>query len=79
MNVIRTLTNASALRFSVFAGRFTAAVSLAFLARLLWITTGVVFLIADDTRSTAAGRWPSGWPPTPTGCGCSSCRRTARS
>lgn len=46
VNVISTVTNAGVLRFSVFAGRFTAAVFVAFLGRLLRSTTGVVFLIA---------------------------------
>lgn len=47
VNVISTVTNAGLLRFSVFAGRFTAAVFIAFLGRLLGSTTGVVFLVAD--------------------------------
>jgi transposase len=47
VNVLSTLTNAGVLRFSVFAGRFTAAVFLTFLRRLLRGTTGVVFLILD--------------------------------
>jgi transposase len=47
VNVISTLTNAGVLRFSVFTGRFTAPVFLAFLARLLRSTTGVVFLVLD--------------------------------
>lgn len=47
VNVISTVTNAGLLRFSVFAGRFTAAVFVAFLGRLLGSTTGVVFLVAD--------------------------------
>ena len=47
VNVVSTLTNAGVLRFSVFSGRFTAAVFLAFLRRLLRSTTGVVFLILD--------------------------------
>lgn len=47
VNVISTVTNAGVLRFSVFAGRFTAAVFVAFLGRLLRSTTGVVFVVAD--------------------------------
>ena len=47
VNVISTLTNAGAVRFSVFAGRFTAPVFVAFLARLLRSTTGAVFLVLD--------------------------------
>lgn len=62
VNVISTLTNAGTLRFSVFAGRFTAAVFLAFLARLLRSTTGVVFLVADGHpvhRSRKVAEWVS--------------------
>jgi hypothetical protein len=54
------LTNAGVLRFSVFAGRFTAAVFLAYLGRLLRSTTGVVFLILDGHpvhRSKRVARW----------------------
>jgi hypothetical protein len=47
VNVVSTLTNAGVLRFSVFAGRFTAGVLVEFLRRLLRSTTGVVFLILD--------------------------------
>jgi transposase len=47
VNAISTLTNAGVLRFSVFAGRFNAPVLIAFLARLLRSTTGVVFLVLD--------------------------------
>jgi len=47
VNAISTLTNAGVLRFSVFAGRFTAPVLIAFLTRLLRGTTGVVFLVLD--------------------------------
>jgi transposase len=60
VNVLSTLTNAGALRFSVFAGRFTAAVLLAFLGRLLRSTTGPVFVIADGHpvhRSRKVARW----------------------
>lgn len=44
-NVMSTLTNAGVLGLSVFAGRFTAPVVIAFLARLLRRTAGVVFLV----------------------------------
>lgn len=47
VNAVSTLTNAGVLRFSVFAGRFTAAVLVAFLGRLLRSTAGVVFLVLD--------------------------------
>jgi len=47
VNAISTLTNAGVLRFSVFAGRFTAAVLIGFLGRLLRSTPGAVFLILD--------------------------------
>jgi transposase len=47
VNAMSTLTNAGVLRFSVFAGRFTAAVLIGFLGRLLRSTAGVVFLILD--------------------------------
>jgi len=47
VNVISTITNAGLLRFGVFAGRFTAAVFVGFLGRLLRSTTGPVFLILD--------------------------------
>lgn len=60
VNLISTLTNAGVLRFSVFAGRFTAAVFLDFLRRLLRSTTGVVFLVLDGHpvhRSRKVTRW----------------------
>jgi transposase len=47
VSVISTVTNAGRLRFSVFAGRFTAPALIAFLTRLLRSTTGLVYLIAD--------------------------------
>lgn len=47
VNVIGTITNAGRLRFGVFAGRFTAAVFVGFLGRLLRSTTGRVFLVLD--------------------------------
>lgn len=47
VNMLGTLTRAGVLRCSVFAGRFTAPVLLAFLARLLRSTTGVAFLVLD--------------------------------
>lgn len=60
VNVLSTLTNAGTLRFSVFAGRLTAVVFLAFLGRLLRSTTGMVFLIVDGHpvhRSRKVARW----------------------
>ncbi len=60
VNVISTLTNAGVLRFSVFAGRFTAPVFVGFLARLLRSTAGVVFLVVDGHpvhRSRKVARW----------------------
>jgi hypothetical protein len=60
VNVISTVTNAGRLRFSVFAGRFAAAVFVAFLARLLRSTTGVVLLIAVGHpvhRSRGVAEW----------------------
>jgi transposase len=60
VNVISTLTNAGVLRFGVFGGKFTAAVFLDFLRRLLRSTTGVVFLILDGHpvhRSRKVARW----------------------
>ncbi len=47
VNAISTLTNTGVLRFSVFTGRFTAPVLIAFLGRLLRSTAGVVFLVLD--------------------------------
>jgi hypothetical protein len=63
VNAISTLTNAGVLRFSVFAGRFTAPVLIAFLGRLLRSTTGVVFLILDGHpvhRSQKVREWAAG-------------------
>lgn len=60
VNAISTLTNAGVLRFSVFAGRFTAPVLIAFLGRLLGSTAGVVFLVLDGHpvhRSRKARDW----------------------
>jgi transposase len=60
VNVISTLTNAGVLRFGVFDGRFTAAVFLDFLRRLLRSTAGVVFLVLDGHpvhRSRRVARW----------------------
>lgn len=65
VNMISTLTNAGTLRFSVFAGRFAAAAFIAFLARLLGSTTGVVYLIADGHpvhRSRAVRKWVAARP-----------------
>jgi hypothetical protein len=47
VNATSTPTNAGVVRFSVFAGRFTAPVLSAFLGRPLRSTTGVVFLVLD--------------------------------
>lgn len=63
VNVISTLTNAGILRFGVFGGRFTAAVFLDFLRRLLRSTTGVVFLVLDGHpvhRSRKVAQWVAG-------------------
>jgi hypothetical protein len=60
VSVISTLTNPGTLRFSVFAGRFTAPALIAFLSRLLGSTTGVVFLILDGHpvhRSRRVAEW----------------------
>jgi hypothetical protein len=60
VNAISTVTNAGTVRFSVFAGRFTAAVFLAYLGRLLRSTTGVVLPIADGHpvhRGKPVARW----------------------
>jgi transposase len=65
VNIISTLTNAGAVRFSVFAGRFTAAVCLGFLRRLLRSTTGMVFLILDGHpvhRSRKVREWAERHP-----------------
>jgi transposase len=47
VNAVSALTSAGALRFSVFAGRFTAGVMIGFLGRLLRGTAGPVFLVLD--------------------------------
>lgn len=47
VHVLGTPTSAGVLRFGVSAGRFTAPVFIAFLARPLRSTTGVVFLVVD--------------------------------
>jgi transposase len=47
VNYIATVTNAGLLRFMVFAGRFTAAVLLVFLARLLACRPGKVYVVLD--------------------------------
>ncbi len=60
VNAVSTLTNAGRVRFSVFAGKFTAAVFIGFLGRLLRSTTGVVFLILDGHpvhRSRRVREW----------------------
>jgi transposase len=48
VNAISALTNAGALRFSVFTDRFSAGVLIEFLRRLLRSTTRVVFLVLDS-------------------------------
>ena len=60
VNAISTLTNAGRVRFSVFSGKFTAAVLIGFLTRLLGSTTGPVFLILDGHpvhRSRRVREW----------------------
>jgi len=48
LNMISTITNRGSLRFSVFAGRFTTDVFIAFLRRLINTSTQKVFLIVDN-------------------------------
>jgi hypothetical protein len=58
--MVSTLANAGAIRFSVFGGRFTAAVLVELLRRLLRSTAGVVLLVLDGHpvhRSRALARW----------------------
>jgi transposase len=60
VNFLATLTNRGVMRFLVFAGRFTAAVLLAFLARLLASRPGKVYVILDghpSHRSRKAKAW----------------------
>jgi transposase len=62
---VSALTSAGALRFSVFAGRFTAAVFIGFLRRLLRSTSGAVFLLLDGHpvhRSRKVTEWMSAPP-----------------
>jgi transposase len=47
VNYIATVTNLGVLRFMVFGGRFTAAVLLVFLARLLACRPGKVYVVLD--------------------------------
>jgi transposase len=54
VNYIATVTNLGVLRFLVFAGRFTAAVLLVFLARLLAGRPGKVYVILDGHPSHRA-------------------------
>jgi transposase len=54
VNYIATVTNLGVLRFLVFTGRFTAAVLLAFLARLLTGRPGKVYVILDGHPSHRA-------------------------
>jgi transposase len=65
VNYVATLTNLGVLRFMVFAGRFTAAVLLAFLARLLAGRPGKVYLILDGHpahRSKKVREWAAARP-----------------
>lgn len=54
VNYIATVTNLAVLRFLVFGGRFTAAVLLLFLARLLAGRPGKVYVILDGHPSHRA-------------------------
>jgi transposase len=54
VNYIATVTNLGVLRFMVFTGRFTAAVLLVFLARLLAGRPGKVYVILDGHPSHRA-------------------------
>jgi transposase len=54
VNYIATVTNLGVLRFMVFAGRFTAAVLLLFLARLLAGRPGKVYVVLDGHPSHRA-------------------------
>src|SRR6266571_1255384 len=51
VNYIATVTNLGVLRFMVFAGRFTAAVLLVFLTRLLASRTSKLYVILDGHPS----------------------------
>jgi transposase len=65
VNYIATVTNLGVLRFMVFAGRFTAAVLLVFLARLLASRPGKVYVILDghpSHRSKKAMAWAAARP-----------------
>jgi len=60
VNYIATVTNLGVLRFMVFAGRFTAAVLLTFLARLLAGRPGKVYVVLDGHpahRSRKVAAW----------------------
>ena len=50
-NQISTITNAGKVRFMTYTGTMTAALFLVFLGRLLWSTTGKVFLIIDRLQA----------------------------
>jgi transposase len=56
VNYIATVTNLGVLRFMVFAGRFTAAVLLVFLARLLASRAAKVYVILDGHPSHRSKR-----------------------
>lgn len=63
VNAVSTLTNAGTIRFSVFAGRLTAAILIGFLGRLLRSTTETAFLVLDGHpvhRSRRVREWVDG-------------------
>jgi transposase len=65
VNYLATVTNLGVLRFMVFAGRFTAAVLLVFLARLLASRPGKVYVILDrhpSHRAEKVLRWVAARP-----------------
>ena len=60
VNFLATLTNLGVMRFMVYTGRFTAAVLLVFLARLLASRTAKVYVILDghpSHRSRKVKNW----------------------
>ncbi len=62
LNMISTVTNRGLLRFMVFSGRFTSAVFIKFLGRLIKSTDRKVFLIVDNYsphRAKAVKDWVS--------------------
>jgi transposase len=65
VNYVATVTNLGVLRFLVFAGRFTAAVLLRFLGRLVAGRPGKVYVILDNHpahRSRAVREWAAARP-----------------